>query len=799
MTCSNSGPFHLGISQEACENSGGKWFRSPCITLKEAIDNRPPKFDLEQPYAGNCQQVMGQMNLAYVSAATDNTDFTFASTNQGCLEFCRSLPHYSNQLAMMTDVINVALNKPASQNNFYNGGFPTQNGVDGDRSTHTKSQYWAEDDWWQVDLEEEFAIDRIVVVAGPERLNSNTYMQLLDSSEAVVYETFIDIASNDEQSFDLNGVVAQIVKFENNQAGSFSLQLAEVEVYPQSSKCTCLFQDGMLTNNDEIPPYASKSHPKFFITNPADGSALGIPIGYDCASTELSIEAQVFVGSSRQQFQLTHDHQLVNAACPEKALSADCAAQTVMFSAPSFTGNISEQIWSFDDDGGIVNVDCPDLKLASTAESASVLTSTHFSLINPTSGLAMGIDGADCTDGTNITLQQAVSGSPGQLFYMDDSTNEVVSLLCPNLVVSVSDTTSCDSDAVIILLKSSTVGNEHSWQFNNDSSIESTFCAGRVISIQTNGKLSASNGDQLYLTDPSSSLLHQKWSKSYQQFTISSGPYMFTNPATGMAIGLVDDSCTYGTALEEKATLGGGSIDAKQQFFIGNGGRLHSRLCPGLVVSNNGIDEQLTLETATDDSSKWTIASDGLIESVEYPDAAIGIDGSKIILASKDGTNVALNKPASQNNFYNGGFPTQNGVDGDRSTHTKSQYWAEDDWWQVDLEEEFAIDRIVVVAGPERLNSNTYMQLLDSSEAVVYETFIDIASNDEQSFDLNGVVAQIVKFENNQAGSFSLQLAEVEVYPQAISVSWVVNHSFFYHRIFMTLCTLTHGTPLFVV
>ena len=83
-------------------------------------------------------------------------------------------------------------------------------------------------------------------------------------------------------------------------------------------------------------------------------------------------------------------------------------------------------------------------------------------------------------------------------------------------------------------------------------------------------------------------------------------------------------------------TLEGGSIDAKQQFYIGNGGRLHSLLCPGLVVSNSGIGEQLTLETARDESSEWTVASDGLIESVQYPDAAIGIDGSSIVLASKE-------------------------------------------------------------------------------------------------------------------------------------------------------------------
>lgn len=41
MTCSKLGNWHLGVSREACENVGGIWTRSPCLTLKKCIDNRP--------------------------------------------------------------------------------------------------------------------------------------------------------------------------------------------------------------------------------------------------------------------------------------------------------------------------------------------------------------------------------------------------------------------------------------------------------------------------------------------------------------------------------------------------------------------------------------------------------------------------------------------------------------------------------------------------------------------------------------------------------------------------------------
>jgi hypothetical protein len=102
MTCKNKGPFHLSISEEACENAGGKWFRTPCITLKRTIDQRPRRFDMDNPKLCQDNDTLDQMNLAYVTASTNHRDFTFNDTGHGCHEFCRSLPGYSNQRAMMT-------------------------------------------------------------------------------------------------------------------------------------------------------------------------------------------------------------------------------------------------------------------------------------------------------------------------------------------------------------------------------------------------------------------------------------------------------------------------------------------------------------------------------------------------------------------------------------------------------------------------------------------------------------------------------------------------------------------------
>ena len=154
MSCRNTGPLHLGLSEEACENAGGKWFRTPCITLKEAIDARPFKFNISNPVPSGCQDALLQVNTAYVKASAHHTEFPFDSDEQGCNEFCRSLPEYTAQIAMMASRqpspvrkvrveidrveilslaevevydhagVNRALDKPATESSIYNTGNP---------------------------------------------------------------------------------------------------------------------------------------------------------------------------------------------------------------------------------------------------------------------------------------------------------------------------------------------------------------------------------------------------------------------------------------------------------------------------------------------------------------------------------------------------------------------------------------------------------------------------------------------------------------------------------------------------
>ena len=103
MQCENLGLWHLGVSKEACENAGGSWHRTPCSTLQNTIDNRPPRFNLDAPLPGTCQDNMDTLITSFVSASTNHANYTFDGLEMGCFKFCRSLPDYSLQIGMDSD------------------------------------------------------------------------------------------------------------------------------------------------------------------------------------------------------------------------------------------------------------------------------------------------------------------------------------------------------------------------------------------------------------------------------------------------------------------------------------------------------------------------------------------------------------------------------------------------------------------------------------------------------------------------------------------------------------------------
>jgi len=41
MACQNRGMWHMGMSEEACSEGNGRWYRTPCVTLYKCIESRP--------------------------------------------------------------------------------------------------------------------------------------------------------------------------------------------------------------------------------------------------------------------------------------------------------------------------------------------------------------------------------------------------------------------------------------------------------------------------------------------------------------------------------------------------------------------------------------------------------------------------------------------------------------------------------------------------------------------------------------------------------------------------------------
>ena len=85
MSCQNKGPWHLGISEEACENAGGQWTRSPCVTLKDCIDSRPKNGT--DAYSPSFEKFARGINI------TDASDESKCQTAREELGFDRDYPY----------------------------------------------------------------------------------------------------------------------------------------------------------------------------------------------------------------------------------------------------------------------------------------------------------------------------------------------------------------------------------------------------------------------------------------------------------------------------------------------------------------------------------------------------------------------------------------------------------------------------------------------------------------------------------------------------------------------------------
>jgi hypothetical protein len=304
---------------------------------------------------------------------------------------------------------------------------------------------------------------------------------------------------------------------------------------------------------------------------------------------------------------------------------------------------VSYQQWIFNDNGNIVSSACSNLKVSSLRESPKTIDSFYFSLVNPATGMAMGIASDRCEEGAALTLQKVVLGNPAQQFVKRDD-GAIISLMCQNMALAVVEEENplpagkvkmqlenCGGESVSIKLDLVTgdlaSAKPYSWTFNDDSSIESTYtCPGKVIDVKTGGKLSAVAGALLGVGNHTQDTfsIYQRWTKTHQKLSILSGPYSLVN-ADNKALSVGDAKCADGIQLQLSPD---DSRSSAQQFYLGNGGTICSSKCPGLVITaplNCQQDKVLSLKTATgDDNTKWNFdAFRGSISSVKCPELVV--------------------------------------------------------------------------------------------------------------------------------------------------------------------------------
>jgi len=524
MECQNKGPWHLGISDEACENAGGKWFRSPCLTLKDAIDNRPSRFDLQNPIDGTCQDNLNRLETAVVSTSMDHKDFPFEVTLDGCHEFCRSLPDYSKQVSMMTSERVNVISVPAD------GSWSHLNG-------HPEGKYFT---FNATEWEKYF---------GSFTSGQEVSIKQCRSGKTIYTG---EIMAWDNQ----NGVHGRRNPWSSSAAGDW--QSNDYIVKPEddcySDDCTCIYRNGKLPPRESMPSYSKPSPPKFTLTN-SDGIALGLRPNVGCdASEDLIIEAQLGDPQNpRQQFQITRDGKIVSVRCPEKVLtvvpgadgticnvggglqileyghipsalsSPTLSPSSIPISSPTgslltevdigpdqiagrsnviwskilgkdadgavqepqYTGDISDlQRWAFNDNdfGMIANIGCPNLAISSSKKKDVSLNSIYFALQNPRTQLAIGTSTETCTDGMTLTMQDLEYGSPNQQFIFIEEDKKIVSLMCPEFSITI-PSADCDAADGLILSLENNTDDRNKWLFNDNEVIQSVKCPDKYVTI----------------------------------------------------------------------------------------------------------------------------------------------------------------------------------------------------------------------------------------------------------------------------------------------------------------------------
>ena len=374
MECQNKGLWHTGLSDEACETAGGKWIRTPCVTLKETIDQRPARFALDNPIVGNCQDNFQgdliRLDTAFVSADMNKLS---KATRDGCHEFCKSLPQYSIQTGMMTQTgaAGAADEITDCQCIYPSGKLPSRESM----PLHSKPS------------PPKFALtnsDGMALGLRPKIA--------CDAAADLMIETQVADLNNPRQQFQITPdgqivsvpcpekVLTAVLGGNGTSCTGGSLQIENYGYSPNHLPSSVnapdlqrwMFNSQVITNAGCPNLAVSSSKAKdvslnsiyFALQNPRTQLAMGFSASAASCTDGMTLEMQdLAYGSPNQQFiYIENDQTIVSVKCPQFAItipSGDCGS-TVGLHLSSQNHSDGRNKWTFDTNGNIQSVLCSD-------------------------------------------------------------------------------------------------------------------------------------------------------------------------------------------------------------------------------------------------------------------------------------------------------------------------------------------------------------------------------------------------------------------------------------------------------
>ena len=146
-----------------------------------------------------------------------------------------------------------------------------------------------------------------------------------------------------------------------------------------------------------------------------------------------------------------------------------------------FRAAYSQQKWIFNVDGSIANAAFPNLLISSNKDKDASMSSIYFSLQNPRTGLAIGVEGS-CTNNALLVMQDVVYGSPNQQFLYLKDEKRIVSFMCREYALSI-PVDDCSTTTELRLSQMDLSSDRSKWVIDDNGTIRSIGCENKYITI----------------------------------------------------------------------------------------------------------------------------------------------------------------------------------------------------------------------------------------------------------------------------------------------------------------------------